>query len=267
MVNATSAFGAGSNSTKASSATINSALNTLCGAAAACPEDTLRSKLTAFYAACEPELTTTPNKDVIRAYDVLYALYPLTQSVCSKGDDGRYCVVTLGSTSGSSSSGSASPSGKVNLAQDKSSSPDLKQIQEQLWTPVASDKSVTRRDEQAFYPNTTTFNDANILFLLLQPTLSAAALCVPCTRLVVSAYIAFQTAIPYAPGISNSPLMSGETALYAAVQSTCGASFLSNSVQAAGGISGGIVSSGATDVLVNFKTLGAAALVGFFATL
>lgn len=268
LVKATSAFGAGGNTTSASSSTVNAALNTLCGATSSCPEDTLRSKLTGFYAACQPELTSNQNADVVRAYDVLYALYPLTQSVCSKGDDGRYCVISLGSTTSGSSSGAASPSGKVALAASKPDSPDLQEIQKSLWTSVAPGSSVARRDEQAFYPNTTTFREANILFLLLQPTLSEASLCVTCTRNVISAYIAFQTAIPYAPGISSSSLMGGETALYNAVQNTCGPSFLSNSVQAAGGISGGIVNTGsALGMMVNFRTLGAAALIGLSAAL
>jgi len=64
--------------------------------------------------------------------------------------------------------------------------------------------------------------------------------------------------------------MGGQPALYQAVQTTCPAGFLSGSVQAAGGISGSIVGSGAVDVLVNFKTLGAAlatVALGFYATI
>jgi len=265
LVKATSAFGAGSSSTNPSASTVNPALNTLCGATSSCPEDLLRSKLTAFYAACQPELTTNSNAGVIRMYDVLFALYPLTQAVCSKADDGKYCVVELGSTTSSSSSGA----GNVQLEKSTSDA-DLKQAQDNLWTP-ASSNPVSRRDEQAFYPNTTTFHDANILFLLLKSTLSTTQLCVPCTRLVLSAYINYESAIPYAPGIAQSPLMSGQVALYTAVTNGCGVSFLSGSVQAAGGISGGIISSsGALDVAVSFKTLGAAlasAIFGFYVTL
>lgn len=267
LVKATSAFGAGSTSSNPSASTVNAALNTFCGASSSCSEDLLRSKLTAFYAACQPELTTAANKDVIRTYDVLYALFPLVKSVCSKADDGKYCVIELGSSTGSSSNG-ASPSGKVQLVK---STPDvdLKQVQANLWSP-ASSSPVARRDEQAFYPNTTTFHDSNILFLLLKPSLSSDELCVSCTRSVLSAYIDFESAIPYAPGIAASPLMSGQTDLYTAVTTTCGPSFLSGTVQAAGGISGGILDNGALDVAVSFKTVSAvlsAAIFGFYVTL
>jgi hypothetical protein len=267
LVKATSAFGAGSSSSNPSASTVNGALNTFCGASSACSEDLLRSKLTAFYAACQPELTTAPNEAVIRTYDVLYALFPLTKSVCSKADNGKYCVVELGSSTGSSSNG-ATPSGKVQLV-NSTPDVDLKKVQANLWTP-ASSGPVARRDEQAFYPNTTTFHDANILFLLLKSTLSTDKLCVSCTRSVLSAYIDFESAIPYAPGIAKSPLMSGQTALYQGVTSACGPSFLSGSVQAAGGISGGIVSSGALDVVASFKTVSAAlsaAILGFYVAL
>lgn len=268
LVKATSAFGAGGNSSNPSASTVNSALNTLCGATSSCPEDLLRSKLTAFYAACQPELTTGAVEGVIKTYDALYALFPLTKSVCSKADDGKYCVVELGTTTGSSSSGGASPSGKVQL-QKSTPDVDLNQVRANLLTPVSSGP-VSRRDEQAFYPNTTTFRGANILFLLLKSTLSTDKLCVSCARSVLSSYIDFESAIPYAPGIANSPLMGGQPDLYNGVTNNCGASFLSGSVQAAGGISSGIVSSGALDVAVSFKTLSAAlagAVFGFYATL
>jgi len=268
LVKATSAFGPGSNSSNASASNVNSALNTLCGATSSCPEDLLRSKLTAFYAACQPELTTNANKAVIMVYDVLYALFPLTQSVCSKSDDGKYCAVKLGTTIGSSSPAGASPSGKVQLA---NSPPDvsLKQVQDNLWTP-ASSRPVSRRDEQAFYPNATTFHDSNILFLLLKPTLPTNQLCVSCTRSVLTSYINFMSAIPYAPGIAASPLMSGQPALYNSVTNNCPAGFLTGSVQAAGGISGGIVKNGALNVAVSFGTLSAvaaSAVFGFCLTL
>jgi hypothetical protein len=263
LVKATSAFGA-SSTTNPSASTVNSALNTLCGATSSCPEALFRSKLTAFYAACQPELTTNANKAVIMAYDVLYALFPLTKSVCSKADDLKYCVVELGTTT----SGDASPSGKVQLVKSTPDA-DLKQVQANLWSP-ASSSPVSRRDEQAFFPNATTFRDSNILFLLLKPTLSTGQLCVSCTRSVLSSYIDFMSAIPYAPGMAASPLMGGQPSLYTAVTSGCGPSFLGGSVQAAGGISGGIVSSGALDVAVSIKTLSAAlasALFGFYITL
>ena len=64
----------------------------------------------------------------------------------------------------------------------------------------------------------------------------------------------FESAIPYAPGLGHGPLMSGQTQLYLAVQNTCGATFLSGAVQAAGGLSGGIMKGAAINVAANYNT-------------
>ena len=45
--------------------------------------------------------------------------------------------------------------------------------------------------------------------------------------------------------IANSPLLGGQTDLYKAVTSECGSNFLSGAVQAAGGLSGCIISGAA----------------------
>lgn len=260
ITKATAAYGAGANST---STDVTSALGTLCGSVnSACAEPTLRSKLTSFYSACGPELTNTPNKDVIRTYDTLYALYPLTQAVCSKGDSGKYCASELGS----------SGSNNVELATSNAGDAltDLKAISKDLFIPVSgtlSKRASSPSVQQAFYPNTTTFAQNNVLFLLLKPTLSSTQLCQTCTRNVLTSYIDFESAIPYAPGLASSPLMNGQSALYSAIQNTCGPSFLSGTVAAAGGISNGVIhDSGANALTVGVSTIFAsigAAVIAF----
>lgn len=249
-------FGAGSDSGTVTASTITSALNTLSSSLSACSESVIRSKLTDFYSACPNELSSSPNPDVIRAYDVLYVLYPFSQAVCTKDDSGNYCVLEVGSTSNSTknllSSGSTDPSPSSGL-----------------WSPYSPGK--TRRDEgQVIIPNLSQFRSLNLVFLGLQPSLTAAQLCLPCTRNVLNQYIQFMSSISYAPGTPNSPLMGGETDLYNAVQQKCGAPFLSGSVQAAGGISGGVLSGGAAGLLVNARTVAGAILAivcGLFVTL
>ena len=54
----------------------------------------------------------------------------------------------------------------------------------------------------------------------------------------MSAYINFESDIPFAYGLDNSTLLSGQLPLYDAIQSECPANFLSGTVQAAGGLSG-----------------------------
>jgi len=233
-------FGVGSTSVSVSVSVITTALDTLSSSLSACSESVIRSQLTDFYAACPNELTTSPNSDVIRAYDVLYVLYPLSKAVCTKSDSGKYCVLEVGSTLSS---------GK-NLLSGPTTSPA-----EGLWEPLTSSKNSRRGEEQVIVPNLAQFKDENLVFLGIQPSLSADELCKPCTRNVLNEYIQFISSLPYATGIANSPLMSGEPALYQAVQEKCGAPFLSGSVQAAGGISGGILNGGAAGLSVSTRTV------------
>ena len=245
---AISTFGPGSNPS-ASSSSINTVLNSFCSNLSACSESAIRTQLTQFYASCPNELSSSPNSDVTRAYDVLYSLFPFSKAICTKGDDGSYCALKVASTL---------KSGKTLLASSD----------QNLWSPVAQN---SRRDEQVIVPNLQQFKAGNIAFLGLQPSDTQEQLCQTCTRNVLSPYIAFTSSIPYALGLSNSLILGGQIALYNAVQSTCGAPFLSGSVQAAGGIANGLLgSSGAADLSVNPRTVAgafSAIVAGFFMTL
>lgn len=203
LVSATSAFGPGG-SGSASASSVTSALDSLCSSSSACSETTIRGSLADFYAACQPELTSNLNKAVLEIYDVLYALVPLRDATCSKDDSGKYCVTEI--------TGSA---------------------------PSAS--SLYSSSQQVITPNFDALESSNAAFLFLKPDLSSDKLCVPCTRSILTSYISFESDISYAPGLPNSVLLNGQSALYQAVTNTCGASFLSGAVQAAGSLSDGIL--------------------------
>lgn len=173
---------------------------------------------------------------------MLYALTPLKQAVCTKDDSGRYCVTEA--TSGTSSA-AASPSGaagdaKVNAVVGSTSSPNLSNLKQYLWS-----QSLGKRDAAAqtaaIIPNTTTYRDSNLLFMFLTPQTPSAQLCTSCTRNVLMSYINFESSVPYAPGLKQSPLMGGQSDLYQGVLGTCGKNFFNSGVQAAGGLSGGVL--------------------------
>lgn len=106
--------------------------------------------------------------------------------------------------------------------------------------------ALRRRDLlDAIVPNMTTYRDTNLPFAFFTPNLNASQLCVTCARQVLTAYINFESNIPYAPGFNASQLLSTQSALFSAVQSKCPTNFLSGAVQAAGGLSGGGLSSSA----------------------
>jgi hypothetical protein len=52
--------------------------------------------------------------------------------------------------------------------------------------------------------------------------------------------------------------MNGQTQLYLAVQNTCGATFMKGTVQAAAGLSGGIMKGAVVNVAANYKAIGIA---------
>ncbi|KAI5118707.1 hypothetical protein M0805_004507 [Coniferiporia weirii] len=245
IVNATSAFGpSGNTSTTPSSGDVNSALGSLCSASSACPNSAIRSQLATFYSACTDELTgTTSNTDVVRMYDVLYTITPLITAACSKDDSGNYCVTQISPSSSSEPSASASfPADSKSVSSSGQNA--YKLVQNNLWESqtLAKRAAVTENVTSALLPNTTTYRNSNLAFLFLTPNMTSDALCVPCTRSVLSAYITFEESVPYALGVANSPILGGQPDLYNAVTSTCGSNFMSGAVQAAGGLSNGLIS-------------------------
>lgn len=230
LISATQSFGPGG-SGSASSSSVSSALDSLCGSTSSCSETSIRGTLANFYSACQTELTSSLNEDVLDYYDMLYTLPPMTQAICSKDDSGKYCATEITGTAPSASS------------------------------------LFSSNDQQVISPNFATLQSSNAAFLFLTPSLSSDKLCVPCTRNIIIPYISFESDISYAPGLPNSRLLGGQSALYEGVQNTCGASFLSGAVQAAGSLSGGVVAqhkSGAAPRAYGAHTGGIAALLGAF---
>ncbi|KAI5992389.1 hypothetical protein EDD15DRAFT_2368101 [Pisolithus albus] len=229
---------------------INAALNNVCATSvtAQCPDNVISSQLSSFYAACSVELTSSPNKDVKRIYDTIYVLPPLRKAICSKSDSGQYCAAQLNSKTGN-----------VDAATPGSSPSSLEQY---LYT-TQSGSTVTRRDSSsALIPNVTTYEDTNLVFLFLEPSTDSTTLCTSCTRSILTPFITFESNTPYAPGLNNSVIMGGQTALYNSIQSTCGANFLSGAVQAAGGISSGIMSGDAHRSLSHDVSVAVSAILG-----
>ncbi|KAJ6492933.1 hypothetical protein C8R47DRAFT_1185179 [Mycena vitilis] len=218
LMTATSAFGPGGSSS-ASKADISTALTSICSTSTTdtCSQSLLTGKLAAFYAACGPELTSSPSTEVKTIYDTMYALQPLLQAVCSKDDAGAWCATQANASTA-----------------DATLSPAVKA------TNARRADSVT-----AYMPNATAINENNILFMFLTAALPKDSLCTTCARNVLSAYMQFESATNYAPGLAQSMLMSGQTALYAGIVSTCGSDFLSGAVKAAGSLGQGTGSSGA----------------------
>jgi len=223
LTNATSAFAnLSTNATSAvTSAQVKSALKNLCSSSIsdACPTNLVGGIATDFYAACSVELTSNPNDGVVKIYDTLYIIIPLLNAICTLDDGGNYCSMQAKLPSSTTGAG----------------------VQAVLSSQSSANSAV-------LIPNTTTFHDTNLPFLFLNASANATALCNVCTRKVINAYVTFEASVPYAPGLGKSPLLSTQLSLYTNVTTTCGSSFLDSAgvVKAAGGLSGGTLSSSAT---------------------
>ncbi|RXW22449.1 hypothetical protein EST38_g3406 [Candolleomyces aberdarensis] len=201
LTTALSAFAPGAS---ASASAVTSALTDVCSESvtASCPSSVFASAITSFYSACSAELTQTPVEDLVKVYDLVYVLPAYRAAICSKGDDGNWCVASAAPIDGTTAS----------------------TIQSALYTQTGDD----------IVPNTATFSTYNLPFLLIGP--DSPNLCQTCTRNVLNAYIQHESSLPYAPGLGQSQLLNKQSALFAAVQEKCGASFMDNEVKAAGGL-------------------------------
>jgi len=229
LIQATQSFGSGgSGGSSPSKAEVSGAIDSICtgSASSACPDSLIRGQLADFYAACSDELTSKANEKVRDMYDVLYVLSPLKKAMCSKDDSGSYCLFADSD------------------AAIKGAGVDLTQVQNSLsYTPSAG--SVSRRADAPIAANLTTFHSCNLPFLFREPNMDSATLCTTCTRNILTGYFGYESDVLFAPGLSNSKLLGGQTELVGAIQQKCGANFLNGAVQAAGGIKKDDLTSGA----------------------
>lgn len=256
LINVTSSFSptAGSD---LSSSDINFTLASLCKTSAGCSDSTIRSWLSNFYSSCSTELTSSSgySAQVRELYDILYVVNPLQKAVCSIDSANQdYCVHEIvaseknSTATASSTAAGASASASVtnntmlaSFAATDSWSP-VRFAAENLYITISSSAtSLTKRFlhllsardaaqsvnlAAIITPNTTTYRTTNLPFLFLQPNMASSALCTPCTREVMVAYIKWESAYPYALGLSNSPILGGQSALWSAINSTCGTPYV-----------------------------------------
>jgi len=255
LIDATSSFSptSGSNLT---SDDIKYTLAALCKTNAGCSDSTVRSWLSNFYSNCSDELTSSSgyNAHVRELYDILYVINPLKAAVCSIDSSNQdYCVneILASGSNSTSSSSTAAPSASASSVANSTMLASF--VATNTWSPVSfaaenlyitittSATSLTKRFlnimaardaaqtvnlAAIITPNTTTYRSTNLPFLFLQPDMTSSALCTPCTREVMVAYVKWESAYPYALGLSNSPILGGQSALWSSINTTCGAGYV-----------------------------------------
>jgi len=189
LLTATSAYSSGQNP---SSSDLSSTLSNLCSDDQ-CSNPGTRGLLTQFWTSCTDELAGySPNSEVQGLYDILYFFTPFRAAVCATDSStGNYCASNLGSTT---------PSGPKR-------------------------GRLAARHDPVVDPST--LRDTGMPYLFMQPSSHSSRLCTPCGKAILQAHVTWEATIPYAYGLSQSPILGGQSALWNAVQSTCGPSFIS----------------------------------------
>lgn len=253
-------------------AEITATLASVCGQTS-CSDSMVRTALTAFSGNCTAELRAS-NAVVLGMYDVLYVLRPFSNAICSRDAVGGYCLhdITSGSVPVAPSNASTLSTTVVGnetvveLSSNSTvfaatgfniqtyasaaldpralfitlSSPLLRLMRRQatnetvIVTNTTSTPLATSTGLTGLLPNSTTWRAASLPFLFLSPEMPSNLLCTSCTKSVLAAYVAWGSRIPYALGLSNSPLLGGQSALWTAVGTTCGTGFQSSITAEAG---------------------------------
>jgi len=149
-------------------------------------------------------------------YDTLYFLAGFKTATCAvdSSASGQYCVQTLATAEGSSSSS------LVSLAKSY--------IASSLQAPFV------KRAAATLQPNATTFQAASVPFMFISTSSSKDVMCSACAAAVVKPYVAFEQSMAYAFGLTNSQLLGGQKALTDAMSSQCGPAFLGGMTTNAG---------------------------------
>ncbi|BGP20764.1 hypothetical protein JCM10213_008903 [Rhodosporidiobolus nylandii] len=83
-------------------------------------------------------------------------------------------------------------------------------------------------------PSPSVWSASSLPFLLLSPNMSSTVLCSSCTKSILSTYVAWESRMPYALGLANSPMLGGQGSLWTGVGEKCGAGFLEATARQAG---------------------------------
>ncbi|PVF95470.1 hypothetical protein CPB86DRAFT_788027 [Serendipita vermifera] len=247
LISATSDFGSSGSTPTAES--INNVLNTICASNwNHCDASALRSTLVSFYSNCQTDMLgpsgtgADGRKDVIEKYDYIYLLSPLKDAMCTRDTDNAFCLKKLNDgtaspfTGGTVSSASSPSSGSVLASSSSSSSSaaspspsNAKRAhlnQDQMFKRASHHHNALVARQQSnttqttLTPNAEQYNTNGLPYLFLTPETEDSKICTQCTYNILLKYITFESITPYALGISNSPILSGQLALWDKVK-TC----------------------------------------------
>ncbi|KAM0792028.1 hypothetical protein ACM66B_006255 [Microbotryomycetes sp. NB124-2] len=125
----------------------------------------------------------------------------------------------------------SSPSGSASASATRSASASSTSSA----SPSASSASTADMfDLTGILPNADAWRTQALPFLFLSPNMSSSVLCTQCTKTILASYVAWESRIPYAIGLSNSPLLGQQGQLWTEIGDKCGGGFLASIASQAG---------------------------------
>jgi len=149
---------------------------------------------------------------------MVYILYPFRGSVCATDGSGAFCAQEVGK----GANDAALPGEVAQAGQFLAQAPST--------------------------PNATTFASTGILYQFLTASSPSTELCGTCAQNIMKPFISFETDVPYAYGIKNSPTLNPQSELWNAISTGCNSTVSGSVVNNAGasldGTTGGLASGG-----------------------
>ena len=224
LLTTTKAFAPGN---KPGSADLTSTLQGLCHSNSGCSDSMLRGLLMNFNALCRDELVQPGHDSLRNIYDALYALAPFHAAICSTDPStNQYCVNNIKSSLNHNT-------GPLSVAQNTTSNLVTSPVNPFSFlfdtyssTPLGTGSSFSRRSSNGLALNTTTWKNLGVTFLLINSNGTPSQLCTPCSKSILQSYSQFESLIPYACGLANSPLIGGQLEIWKAMTSKCGNQFM-----------------------------------------
>lgn len=176
---------------------LRSTLDDTCSSNGGCERSLIRNYIATFWDKCSDELEGG-NEAVKEIYDYVYMFVPFRDAVCSRDDD-QYCVLGL-------------------VPQNLRA---IKQLQ-------ASRANAMSLAAGASAVNQTSDVLVDQAFLFLSPASNETIMCSKCSKEVLSAYVSFEMATPYALGIERSEVLGKQSHIVSHAQDLCGESFVSD---------------------------------------
>lgn len=203
----------------ASESSVSDSLDALCGHKQGCDSTTVRSYIAQFWDHCTDELEDQ-NERVMQLYDYLYIFNPFRDAMCAKNNEGEYCLEGLAPFMKPSADIQALQMNTMPETDDVYSDAYWAHVLQTIPSTNSSGSSDDSDDSQS--PELT----SDQVFMFLSKDSDKDTLCSDCTKEVLSSYVGFEMATPYAIGTERSTVLKPQQEIYDAARKKCGANFV-----------------------------------------